>query len=118
MRIRIMLFSSVIFKIYVNKKFNFFLGFFADYFLKIHLHHFSKIKIHKEQWKSMYLLLFLLDDKKIRIRVQIQSRIWIRNTALYITLQMKVLTLLYRVLGLISFTHTLKLCPPLHQLSK
>jgi hypothetical protein len=43
MRIRILLFSSVIFK--TSKKI---LSFFAYYFLNVHLHHFSKIKSHKE----------------------------------------------------------------------
>ncbi len=44
----------------VNKKL-----FFIYYFLKIHLHHFSKIKSHKEvtkQEESIFFLLFLLDD--------------------------------------------------------
>jgi hypothetical protein len=47
----------------------------AYYFLKKHLHHFSKIKIKK--------LLFLHDDRRIRIRIQCRIRIhtsdkWIR----------------------------------------
>jgi hypothetical protein len=45
--------------------------FFAYYFLKVHLHHFSQIKSHKEvtkQQESRFFLLFLLDDRKIRIR--------------------------------------------------
>jgi hypothetical protein len=37
---------------------------FAYYFLKVHLHHFSKIKSHKEvkkRLKSSFFLIFLLD---------------------------------------------------------
>jgi hypothetical protein len=59
--------------------------------LKVHLHNFSKIKSHKEftkQWESMFFLLFLLDDRRIRIRISDQwirirdaQNIWIRNTA-------------------------------------
>ncbi len=53
-------------------KYLFFLHFFAYYFLKVHLHHFSlKIKSHKEvtkQYRSRFFLLFLLDDRRIRIR--------------------------------------------------
>ncbi len=40
----------------------------------IHLHNFSKIKSHKEvtkQLKSRFFLLFLLDDRRIRIRIRI-----------------------------------------------
>ncbi len=33
----------------------FFQSFFAYYFLKVHLHHFSKIKSHKKPKKSLYL---------------------------------------------------------------
>ncbi len=49
----------------MNKKLPFYLSFLAYYFLKEHLHHFSKIKSHKEitkKKKSMFFLLFLLDD--------------------------------------------------------
>jgi hypothetical protein len=38
--------------------------FFANYFLKLHLHYFSKIKGHKEvtkQWELRVFLLILLD---------------------------------------------------------
>ncbi len=45
-------------------------SFFADYFLKLHLHHFSKIKSHKEvtkQQESRFFLLFLFDYRRIRI---------------------------------------------------
>jgi len=52
-----------------NKK-TFFLSFSAYYFLKVHLHHFSKIKNHKEatkQKEASLFLLFLLDDSRIRI---------------------------------------------------
>jgi hypothetical protein len=40
-------------------------------FLKLHLHHFSKIKSHKEvtkQWESRFFLLFSVDDRRIPIR--------------------------------------------------
>ncbi len=58
----------------VNKKlfFSKFFNFFLYYFLKVHLHYFSKIKCHKEvtkQQESMFFLLFLLDDSRIRIRI-------------------------------------------------
>jgi hypothetical protein len=42
------------------------------YFLKVHLHHLSKIKSPKEvtkQWESRFFLQFLLIDRRIRIRV-------------------------------------------------
>ncbi len=42
----------------------------AYYFFKVHLHHFSKIKSQKEvtkQKKSRVFLLFLLNDRRIRI---------------------------------------------------
>jgi hypothetical protein len=42
----------------------------ANYFLKVHLHHFSKIKSPKEvtkQLESRFFLLFLLADRRIRI---------------------------------------------------
>ncbi len=45
--------------------------FFAYCFLKVKLHRFSKVKSHKDvtkQLKSMLFLLFLLDDRRIRIR--------------------------------------------------
>ncbi len=44
---------------------------FAYYFLKAHLHHYAKIKSHKdvtEQLKSRFFLLFLIDEGRIRIR--------------------------------------------------
>jgi hypothetical protein len=43
---------------------------FPYYFLKVHLHSFEKIKIHKEvtkEYESRFFLLFLLDDGMIRI---------------------------------------------------
>ncbi len=49
----------------------FFVLFFAHYFL-VHWHHFSKIKSHTEVTKqvgSMFFLLFLLDDRRIQIRI-------------------------------------------------
>jgi hypothetical protein len=50
--IRILTFSSVTFKTSIKKYFFFFPSFFADYILKLHLHHFSKIKSHKEVTKQ------------------------------------------------------------------
>ncbi len=66
---RILLFSSVTFKTSTNF---FIFRFFAYYFLKVHLHHFSKIKSHEEvtkQLESMLFLLFLLDNRRIRIHI-------------------------------------------------
>ncbi len=54
-----------------NKKLILFLSFSAYYFLKGH--HFSKIKSLKEvtkQWESRFFLLFLLADRRIRIRIR------------------------------------------------
>ncbi len=56
-----------------NWKLIFCQSFFVSYrySLKLHLHHFSKIKSHKEvtkQKESRFFLLFLLDDRRIRIR--------------------------------------------------
>jgi hypothetical protein len=50
--------------------------FSAYYFLKVHLHHFTKIKSPKEvrkQWESRLFLLFLLDERRIRIRIRIHT---------------------------------------------
>ncbi len=72
--IRILLLSSVTFKTAI------FLIFFAYFFLKLHLHHFSKIKSHTEvtkQQESRFFLLFLLDDSRIRICAS-YYRLWIR----------------------------------------
>jgi hypothetical protein len=44
---------------------------FSAYFLKVRLHHFSKIKSQKEvtkQRKSRFFLKFLLNDRRIRIQ--------------------------------------------------
>jgi hypothetical protein len=63
-----------------NKKLFFLLSFSADYFLKVHLHHFLKIKSQKEvtrQWESRFFLLFLFDDRRIRIRIN-TSDYWIQ----------------------------------------
>ncbi len=52
-----------------NKTLILFLSFSASYFLKVHLHHFSKIKSRKEVTKqklSRFFLLFLLADIRIR----------------------------------------------------
>ncbi len=63
---------------------------FAYYFLNLHLHHFSKLKIHKEvakQYGFRVFLLFLLDYRRIRTRIRTSYywpkiiRIRIRNTA-------------------------------------
>ncbi len=54
--------------------------FFAYYFLKVHLHHFSKIKVIKKSQSSrnqFFFLHFLLDDRRIRSRISI-SDWWIR----------------------------------------
>ncbi len=52
--------------------------------MKLHLHNFSKIKIHKEVTKPCFFLLFLPDDRRIRIRSSHGSgrskNIRIRNT--------------------------------------
>jgi hypothetical protein len=47
---RILLFSLVTFR--TSKKFFWVLSFFAYYFLKVHFHHFSKIKSHTEVTKQ------------------------------------------------------------------
>ncbi len=49
----------------------FFLSIFAHYFSKVHLHHSSQIKSHKEvtkQRKSRFFSLVLLNDRRIRFR--------------------------------------------------
>jgi hypothetical protein len=46
--------------------------FSAYYFLKVHLHHFSKVKSHKEVIRQVFLL-FLLGNKRIKIRIRIQE---------------------------------------------
>jgi hypothetical protein len=56
-------------------KFIFVLGY---YYLKLHLHHFSKINVIN---KSRFFLLFLLDNRRIRSRSRIRSQTsyyWIR----------------------------------------
>jgi hypothetical protein len=55
-----------------NKKLYFLKSLSAYYFLKVHLHKFSKIKSQKEvtkQKESRVFLLFLPADKRIRIRI-------------------------------------------------
>jgi hypothetical protein len=44
----------------------------AYYFLKVILHHFSKKKVKKvtKQQKSRFFLLYLLNDRRIRIPIQ------------------------------------------------
>jgi hypothetical protein len=49
---------------YANKKL-FYKSFSAYYFFKVHLHNFSQIKSQKKE--SKFYLLFLLDDRRIRI---------------------------------------------------
>ncbi len=63
-------YSSVLFFKTSKKNFSF-SKFLCLYFLKIHLHNFSNIKSHKvtKQQVSMFFLLFLLDDRRIRIRI-------------------------------------------------
>jgi hypothetical protein len=64
----ILLFSSLTFK---AKKFFFsFLSFSTYYFLKVHLHHFSKIKKAKRSHKTVEIMVFLtilLHDRRFRI---------------------------------------------------
>jgi hypothetical protein len=68
-----------------NKKYFFPIVFIAYFFFKVHLHHSSKIKSHKEvtkQYKSRSFLLFLLDNGRIRIReVKKNIRILINTLA-------------------------------------
>ncbi len=56
-----------------SKKLIFNTIFSAYYFLKVHLHHFSKIKSQKESQnrrnQGFFFLLFLHDDRRIRIRI-------------------------------------------------
>ncbi len=68
-RIWILLFSSLTLK--TPTKTNLEKCISACYVLKVHLHHFSKIKSPKEVTKrleSRFFLLFLLDDRRIWIR--------------------------------------------------
>ncbi len=56
-----------------TKKYFFFFRFFAYSFLKVHLHHSSKIKSHKEvtkQKKSRCFFIILFVDGRIRIRIR------------------------------------------------
>jgi hypothetical protein len=58
------------------KKTNLKKDFSSFYFLKVHLHHFSKIKSPKTVTKTVgtkVFLLFLLDDRRIRIRSRIDT---------------------------------------------
>jgi hypothetical protein len=51
--------------------------FCAHYFLKPHLHHFEKVKSHKEvtkQKESRFFLLFLLDDRMISSRIRTSDK--------------------------------------------
>jgi hypothetical protein len=56
-RIRILLFSSLTFK--TPTKNYFFKGFSAYYFLKVHLHNFSKLKKSKRSPKTLGIKVFL-----------------------------------------------------------
>ena len=61
------------------KKLIFNTNFSAYYFLKVHLHHFSKIKSQKESQnlkESRFVLLFLHDDSRIRIQSRIRIHIF------------------------------------------
>jgi len=62
--------DSAIFVTDLQEANNFFSTFFACYFLKVHVHHFSKIKSQKEVTKPSELRFFLLflRDRRIRIR--------------------------------------------------
>jgi hypothetical protein len=63
-----------------NKKLIFLKQFSVYYFLKSHIHHFSKIKSSKEvskQQEERFFLLFLLADRRIRIRIH-TCDLWIR----------------------------------------
>jgi hypothetical protein len=55
-----------------SKKLIFNTIFSAYYFLKVHLHHFSKIKSQKESQnrRNQVFLLFLHDDRRIRSRIR------------------------------------------------
>ncbi len=73
-RPRILLFSSVTFRTETKNHF-FLISFYASFysFFKVHSHHSSKIKSHKEvtkqyKWKFFFLLIFLLVDWRIRSR--------------------------------------------------
>ncbi len=44
----------------MSTKINWFLSFFAYYFFKVYLHHFSKIKSHKKSHKTVEINVFLL----------------------------------------------------------
>jgi hypothetical protein len=65
-----------------NKKTTFFQSFSACFFLKVHLHHFSKIKSHKEIKNSTNQVFFnfcsMIEGSGSR-RLK-NKRIWIRNT--------------------------------------
>jgi hypothetical protein len=61
-----------------SKKITFNTIFSAYYFLKVHLHHFSKIKSQLESQNSRnkgFTYYFLHDDRRIRIRIQSRIRI-------------------------------------------
>ncbi len=69
--IQILLYSSLTFKTPTKNEFK--KSFSAYYFMKLHLHHFSKIESQKEvrkQEESRFFLLYLLDDGRIRIRIR------------------------------------------------
>ncbi len=59
---------------------------FAYYFLKIHLHHFSKLKSPKEVTKkqeSRFFLPFLFDYRRIRTQIREAQNVWIRMRIRY-----------------------------------
>ena len=66
----------------MSTKNTFFSKYFAYYFLTVHLHQSSKIKSLREvtkQKKSRFFLLFLLDNKRIRI-LEVQKHTTARAT--------------------------------------
>ncbi len=85
--IRILLFSSLTFKMPTKNEF-FIKLFCAHYFLKVHLNHFSKITVKKKFKKPVGIkvfLLFLHEDRRIRIQEAqniLRIRIRISNAAM------------------------------------
>ncbi len=79
--IRILLFSSVTFKMATKSHLT---SFIVDFimFLKQHFHHFSKIKVIKKSQNRKnegFFLLFLLDDRKIRNRIPNTAKNYFRR---------------------------------------
>jgi hypothetical protein len=80
-RIRLLLFSSVTFKIAKTRNYFFtVLSFFAYDFLKLHLHHFSNIKGQKEvtkqeEWRFSYYFCLMIERSGARA---VPYLVWIR----------------------------------------